>query len=200
MSRFQFEGATRFNERKESHMSQATQADLAIMQGVVADDGLRTVDQLVSEFEAGPAAIAMTFSGMTLEQLRARPDPGRWSSLEVLCHLADCEQFFADRLKRTIATERPLLLVAQGRLYPDPLFYQDRNMDEEIELIGVTRKQMARILRWLPDEAWQRTAVHSELGLLTLRQLVLHANNHLARHLQFVDVKRRMLGLEPLSR
>jgi hypothetical protein len=28
----------------------------------------------------------------------------------VVCHIADCEQFFADRMKRTVAMDRPLLL------------------------------------------------------------------------------------------
>jgi hypothetical protein len=27
---------------------------------------------------------------------------GRWSTLEVVCHLADCEQFFPVRMTRTI--------------------------------------------------------------------------------------------------
>jgi hypothetical protein len=37
---------------------------------------------------------------------------------------------------------------------------------------------------------WQRTAVHSETGLVTLRQLLLHAINHLHHHLRFVAEKR----------
>ena len=54
---------------------------------------------------------------------------------------------------------------------------------------------MARILRLLDDGAWSRTAVHSETGLVTLRQLVLHAVRHLDHHLGFVAEKRRALGL-----
>ena len=47
---------------------------------------------------------------------RAAPSPSRrvpWSTLEVICHLADCEQFFADQRKRTIAMDRPLLIGAE---------------------------------------------------------------------------------------
>jgi hypothetical protein len=66
---------------------------------------------------------------MTVEQLRSRPVAGKWSTLEVVCHIADCEQFFADRMKRTVALDRPLLLGADGFRYPEPLRYQehDRN-------------------------------------------------------------------------
>lgn len=42
--------------------------------------------------------------------------------------------------------------------------------------------------------SWQRTAVHGETGLVTLRQLLLHAINHLRHHLRFVAEKRAALG------
>ena len=37
--------------------------------------------------------------------------------------------------------------------------------------------------------------MHSETGLVTLRQLVLHAVRHQEHHLGFVTEKRRALGL-----
>ena len=98
-------------------------------------------------------------------------------------------------MKRTIATDRPLLLGADGSRYPGPLRYHDRDVEEEVELITLTRRQMARILRLLDAGAWARTAVHSETGLVTLRQLVLHAVRHLEHHLGFVAEKRRALGV-----
>ena len=49
---------------------------------------------------------------------------------------------------------------------------------------------MAHTLRLVASDAWQRTAVHSETGLVTLRQLLLHAINHLRHHLRFVAEKR----------
>jgi uncharacterized damage-inducible protein DinB len=159
------------------------------------DDGSLSNNALISAYESGPQQLRDAVAGLTPEQLRARPVEGRWSTLEVICHLADCEQFFADRLKRTIATDRPLLLGAQGGRYPEPLRYHDREIQEELDLIAVTRRQMARILRLLAEGAWTRTAIHSETGLVTLRQLVLHAVRHQEHHLWFVAEKRRALGV-----
>jgi hypothetical protein len=42
-----------------------------------------------------------------------------------------------------------------------------------------------------------RTAVHSQSGLLTLRQLVLQAVRHLRHHLPFIAEKRAALGAGP---
>lgn len=162
---------------------------------VQADDGSLNNTDLIAAYEAGPAQLRAAMSGMSIDQLRARPVAGRWSSLEVLCHLADCEQFFADRMKRTIATDRPLLLGADGFRYPLPLHYQERDPGEELDLVELTRKQMARIFKLLPEETWLRTAVHSETGLVTLRQLVIHTVRHQDLHLAFVAEKRRALGL-----
>src|SRR3954468_1628462 len=154
------------------------------------DDTTLTVADLISAYEQGAEELRLAVAGMTVEQLRSRPVPGKWSTLEVVCHVADCEQFFADRLKRTVAMDRPLLLGADGFRYPEPLRYQDHDLDEELDLVAVTRRQTARTLRLVAPDAWQRTAVHSETGLVTLRQLVLHAVNHLRHHLRFVAEKR----------
>ena len=154
------------------------------------DDLSVSVADLILAYERGIEDLRTAVVGMTVEQLRPRPISGKWSTLEVVCHIADCEQFFADRMKRTVAMERPLLLGADGFRYPEPLRYQDHDLGEELDLVALTRGQMARSLRLVAPDAWQRTAVHSETGLVTLRQLVLHAINHLRHHLRFVAEKR----------
>jgi uncharacterized damage-inducible protein DinB len=154
------------------------------------DDDALTVADLISAYEKGVEELRLAVAGMTVEQLRSRPVAGKWSTLEVVCHIADCEQFFADRIKRTVAMDRPLLLGADGFRYPQPLHYQDHDLGEELDLVAVTRRQVARTLRLVAPDAWQRTAVHSETGLVTLRQLLLHAINHLHHHLRFVAEKR----------
>jgi uncharacterized damage-inducible protein DinB len=162
------------------------------------DDGTLAVANLISAYEEGVDELRLAVAGMTVEQLRSRPVAGKWSTLEVVCHIADCEQFFADRMKRTVAMDRPLLLGADGFRYPEPLCYQEHDLEQELDLVAVTRRQMARTLRLVATDAWQRTAVHSESGLVTLRQLLLHAINHLRHHLRFVAEKRAAMTT-PLS-
>jgi len=159
------------------------------------DDDALTVVDLISAYEMGIEELRIAVAGMTVEQLRSRPVAGKWSTLEVVCHIADCEQFFADRIKRTVAMDRPLLLGSDGFRYPEPLHYQDHDLDEELDLVAVTRRQVARTLRLVAPDAWQRTAVHSETGLVTLRQLLLHAVNHLRHHLRFVAEKRAAMTM-----
>jgi uncharacterized damage-inducible protein DinB len=158
------------------------------------DDPSLLPAQLVADYERGPDLLRAAVAGMSREQLLARPVPGKWSTLEAVCHIGDCEQFYADRLKRTLAMSRPLLLGADPDHYPEAVRYHDRDLEEELALVALTRQQMARILKLVPAEAWQRTAVHNEGGLVTLRQLVLHATRHLKHHVRFIEEKRHALA------
>jgi GNAT superfamily N-acetyltransferase/uncharacterized damage-inducible protein DinB len=149
--------------------------------------------RLIEEYEAGPGLLRASVAGLTGEELRLRPVAGRWSALEVVCHVCDCEQFFADRMKRTLAMDRPLLVGADGWLYPEATRYHDRDLEEELALVALTRRQAARLLRLVPAVAWGRQAVHTELGLVTLRDLLAHAARHLKHHVAFIDEKRLAL-------
>src|SRR5213592_1344693 len=104
-------------------------------------------ESLINDYAAGPQALREAVQGMSREQILARPVPGKWSTLEVVCHLADFEPMFADRMKRVIAEERPTLLAADENRFAAALAYQQRDVDEEVAIIEQTRRQMARILR-----------------------------------------------------
>jgi hypothetical protein len=150
---------------------------------------------LIDAYLAAPGALRKGVAGMTAEQLRARPVPGKWSTLEVVCHLADFDPIIADRMKRVIAEDRPTLLGADENRFAAALAYHQRDAEEELAIIERTRQQLARILRTLPDEALERVGVHNERGPRTLEQLLTGATGHVTHHLQFIHEKRKALGL-----
>jgi uncharacterized damage-inducible protein DinB len=150
---------------------------------------------LIDAYLAGPRELRKAVAGMSREQLLARPVPGKWSTQEVLCHLADFDPILADRIKRVIAEERPTLIGADENRFAAALAYNDRDPEEELAIVERTRSQLARILRTLKDDALARVGVHNERGPRTLEQLLEGAANHITHHLQFVAEKRRALGL-----
>jgi hypothetical protein len=150
---------------------------------------------LIDAYLAGAGTLRQAVAGMNREQLQARPVPGKWSTLEVVCHLADFDPILADRCKRVIAEERPTLLGADENRFAAALAYDRRDAEEELSIIELTRRQLARILRTLPDEALARVGVHNERGPRTLEQLLTIATNHIPHHVKFIAEKRRALGL-----
>ena len=150
--------------------------------------------ELIDNYVKGAALLRQAVAGMSAEQLKSRPVAGKWSTLEVVCHICDFEPIMADRMKRTISMEKPLLFGADEKDFVRALTYHDRDVEEELAIVENTRKQMARILRKLPPEAWQRTGNHSERGLVSLEQFVQTATKHIPHHVAFIQEKRKVLG------
>lgn len=154
-----------------------------------------SLPELIDAYVDGPRLLRAAVAGMSREQLLARPVPGKWSTLEVVCHLADFDPILADRMKRVIAEERPPLVGADENRFAAALCYHDRDLEEELTIIERTRSQMARILRNLSADALGRVGIHSERGPRTLEQLLTTTINHIPHHVQFIRDKRRSLNL-----
>lgn len=156
---------------------------------------INTRDRLVADYLAGAQQLRQAITGMSTEQLKAKPVAGKMSTLEVVCHLVDFDPIYVDRMKRTIALENPTLLGADENEFTRKLYYHDRDANEEVQLLELTRSQMARILKKLPLEAWNRTGQHNERGPMTLTKMVETMNNHIPHHVQFILEKRKALGV-----
>jgi hypothetical protein len=155
----------------------------------------RGPQELLAAYREGPELLREAVAGMDAEALRSRPIAGKMSSLEVLCHIVDSDQFMCDRVKRTIAIDKPLLMGVESAAYPGPLGYHDRDLELDLRLLLTQREQLSADLERLPDDAWLRTAVHSENGTQTLLEIFDHAVDHLESHLVAIAEKRRALGL-----
>lgn len=151
--------------------------------------------KLIDQYAAGPAQLRQAVAGMTREQLLARPVAGKWSTLELVCHISDFEPVYVDRMKRIIAQEDPTLFGGDPDLFAKKLAYHERDLNEELALIEACRSHMSRILRTLPAEAFQRRGIHSENGPMTLEKILTNIGNHIPHHLPFLQEKRQALGI-----
>ena len=156
---------------------------------------MATMSALIEAYLAGPGVLRAAVAGMSREQLVARPVPGKMSALEVVCHIADFEPVYVDRMKRVIALDNPTLLGADENRFLAALAYHERDLEEELTIVERTRSQMARILRTLPETALARPGVHDERGPMTLEKLLTSITGHITHHVGFIHEKRRALGL-----
>ena len=100
--------------------------------------------KMIEDYLAGPAILRKAVAGMTREQLLARPIPGKWSTLEVVCHLADfeiviCRPDQAGYCRRRADDVRR----RSENLFAARLAYHDRDLEEELTLVELIRKQVA---------------------------------------------------------
>jgi uncharacterized damage-inducible protein DinB len=156
---------------------------------------MSSLANLIESYLQGPAILRKAVAGMNREQVHARPVAGKWSTLEVVCHLADFDPIYADRMKRIIAEDKPQIIGADENTFAKALAYDQRDLEEELTIIEKTRSQLARILRTQPSEALQRVGIHSERGTMTLEQFLTTMIGHIPHHVKFILEKRQALGL-----
>lgn len=150
---------------------------------------------LIDRYLAGPDLVQHAVQGMSEEQLDAKPIAGKWSTRQVVCHLADFEPIYADRMKRVIAEQCPSFFGGDPDIFAAHLAYDHRSVGAEVSLLTAVRQQMATILCELKAEDFQRIGNHSEAGRVTLLDLLRNIGNHVPHHIQFIDEKRRALGV-----
>jgi uncharacterized damage-inducible protein DinB len=148
-----------------------------------------SLQQLLSDYASGPALLRRSVQQVSNGQHRQHPIPDKWSIQEVVCHLADFETIYSDRMKRVLAEDNPELPAACPDAFATTLHYSQRNTYEELNVIAAVRSQTSRLLNSLNLECFQRTGVHSEDGPLTLETLLERIVEHIPHHLKFIDQK-----------
>src|SRR5262249_20374667 len=78
-------------------------------------DGIPPVEEaqmekttLLDAYLSGPGVLRAAVTGISRGQMVSRPVAGRWSVLEVVCHLVDTDANIAHRIKRVLSEERPV--------------------------------------------------------------------------------------------
>jgi hypothetical protein len=151
---------------------------------------------LLDAYLGGPDRLRSAVTGLSREQLISRPITGRWSVLEVVCHLVDTDANIAHRIKWVLSEERPVFERVKPELMRAALAYHDRDVEDELGIFDLTRRQIGRIFRASPPDAWERTGVVGDRGDRTVGQMIHGAVEHLAHHLGFVIEKRRALRID----
>jgi uncharacterized damage-inducible protein DinB len=151
--------------------------------------------ELIEEYVACGTRLRHAVAGLSPEELTARPGPGDWSILELVIHLADSDSIAIDRM---LIEDDPPLLYADETAYVRELASHEQSLEDALTLFEVGRRQFARVLRALPDEAFDRRGMHNRRGALTVGGSVKDYIEHVDYHLVFLAGKMARLG-KPLD-
>ena len=112
--------------------------------------------------------------------------------------LTDSDGIATDRMKRMLTEDERPLLYADETAYVRRLATHEQSLEDALILFEVGRRQFARVLRALPDEAFERRGIHNRRGPLTVGGMVQDYIKHVDHHLKFLAEKRLRLG-KPLA-
>ena len=149
---------------------------------------------LIETYAAGGKALRESVQGLSQEQLTAFPIAGTWSTQQIVVHLQDSDAVAVERMKRIAAMDNPLMLGYDEQAFIRRLAPEAQPVAEVIDLFDLNRRLWSITLLGLPEEAFERTGIHSERGRVSLAELVKDYIRHLEHHLAFIHRKRRMLA------
>lgn len=144
---------------------------------------------LIQSYSGGAQMLRDAVQPMTKADLDARPIKEKWSIREVVCHLADSEIVYADRMKRVLAEDKPTFFDASPDLFVPALHCPQRPLEKELDVIEAIRSHMLPILQSCQPSDFQRTGIHSVDGPITLQTLLQRIVDHVPHHIAFIEEK-----------
>ena len=131
--------------------------------------------------------------------MRWKPAPERWSIAEVLSHLADIEEVYADRTRRIVTEETPTLpkYDATGTIVIGD--YARGSANEILAYFIRTRRSTVILLRSIPADSGEREATHAELGTITLHEMLSEWASHDLGHLRQIAELYRARAFHPYA-
>jgi DinB superfamily len=148
---------------------------------------------IIERFAHGGPALRKANDGLRQADIARRIEPGTWSILELVVHLADTDAIAIDRMKRILTEENPTLLWADETAYVERLHCEDQSLEDASLLFELGRRQFARVLRKLDDSQFERVGTHNRSGVVSLATMVRMYADHLEHHLAFLLGKRKNL-------
>jgi hypothetical protein len=148
----------------------------------------------IRRFADGGPLLAREIEGLTREELLAFPVPGTWSIQQIVIHVVDSDLMAADRMKRVIAEDIPLLVNADENLWIARLTPEHLDAHQAAQLFALHRALTTAMLSQQPEEAFSRFGIHTRSGKKSLLDLVNGFADHLDSHLVHLRKKRKMLG------
>ncbi len=139
--------------------------------------------RLLEEYGKGPEILGDFLKTVPGEAWHFRPAPKEWTAHEIVIHLADTEIQSHVRCRVILAEPGGPLPYYDEKRWTESLGYAQTSREAALSLIGLIRQANLNLLRLLPEEAWQRFALHSTRGRMTLEDWLEGYTAHLLRHI-----------------
>ncbi|MGB7845509.1 MAG: DinB family protein [Candidatus Acidiferrum sp.] len=135
----------------------------------------------ISLLEKTPAILDILLRDLPQELLQWKPAADRWSIAEVLDHMVIIEHLFEQRVHRVILEEEPT--ISKFEALPEAE-RQKKSLRHYLEEFVPLRRAFVYYLHSIPASAAARTGQHTELGTITLSQMLHELAHHDLGHLR----------------
>jgi uncharacterized damage-inducible protein DinB len=145
-----------------------------------------TEETALALLEATPAILRALLERLPEAIVATDLDRG-WSPKRVLAHFVDVEPVFADRLRRMIEEDRPLIRSIEPLTTLDAGDYLSRSVDALLSEMERSRRETCAWLRTLTAGQLQRLAEHDTCGEITASNLLHYWPYHDTAHIRQIQ-------------
>ncbi|MCZ0940939.1 MAG: DinB family protein [Caldilineaceae bacterium] len=125
-----------------------------------------------------PQQLEELISGLSPQQLTAKPLPNEWTVAQNVHHIADSHINSYVRCKLMATEDNPTLKPYDEGAWALLTDGSSPDLSDSLALLKALHARWARFWENLPEDAWQRTGQHPESGPVTLaRQLELYVQH-----------------------
>ena len=125
---------------------------------------LETPEQVLAVLAETPRRLQALTSGVEPQRPDRRPSPEQWSAAEVLAHLRSCSQVWGDGIAVMLEQDRPTIRAVNPRTWITTTDFADVPFAAHLDAFLEQRTALLEVLRSLPPQAWQRSAVVTGAG------------------------------------
>ena len=144
-------------------------------------------EALIQRYEEGPVKLRDAFARVPREAWKWRPEAGKWSVYEIVCHCADSESNGALRIRYLVAEEKPVIVGYDQDRWAKVFDYHSSRIELALAAVDVMRAQTVNLLRRLPEESWAAAGTHTESGPYTAEDWLTTYAEHLEKHSRQID-------------
>lgn len=159
----------------------------------------RSIQPALSLLEKTPILLETMLRDLPEDLLDWKPSADRWSIAEVLGHLADIEMVYADRTRRMVTEDTPRLQKFDAAATVVVGDYPRGSGSETLAYFVRSRRATIILLRSIPQDSGERDATHSELGNITLHQMLSEWASHDLGHIRQIAELYRARAFHPYA-
>ncbi len=140
--------------------------------------------QTIQEF---PAKLRALVASLSEEDLTTTFLLDEWTVAQVVHHCADSHMNSIIRLKLILTEDTPPLKGYDEKQWAMLVDGNQADLEPSLRLLEGLHTRWVQVWESLTDAQWQRTGIHSELGEITLDQLLDIYDDHCKTHIAQIE-------------
>lgn len=151
------------------------------------------IQKYLKLLEETPHRILSVTQSVDEARLQYKPDRKSWSTNDILAHLRACADLWTHSIYAMLAENEPVFSDINERKWTKVTRYAERSFTESFQAFRLQRENLLRVLKELPFESWERSAIIFERRHTVFTQ-TRRMGKHEAEHVQQIEELLKQIG------